>query len=176
MIPVRVLSERLIGRAPVAGDECFLSAILNDPECARWLTPDGKTPPLERAGQVLDVFQTSWVLRLIGPWLWFDKRGDPNGERMDGFRGYGGFFARASDPSNRLELLYAVPSAHWGQGYATEIATAALEQVPALTEDTDIVGFVLPGNMASQAVMRKVGLVEAGETLHAGLTHNLYEF
>lgn len=72
------------------------------------------------------------------------------------------------------DVGFAFLERHWNRGYAAEAARAALahgEQVLGLRR---IVGIVKPHNLASQRVLRKIGLVEAGRiTLPGGSGEDL---
>ncbi len=47
---------------------------------------------------------------------------------------------------------------HWGRGYATEAARAALAYGFGPLQLPEIVAFTVPGNVASQEVMRRIGM------------------
>ena len=58
-----------------------------------------------------------------------------------------------------VEMSWRVFPEVWGQGYASEGAAAALAWGLAhLPADLPIIAFTTPGNLRSQAVMRKIGL------------------
>lgn len=61
-----------------------------------------------------------------------------------------------------LELGYWIARDHWGQGYASEAARAALEVVRALGHKRVLAGHYLD-NPASGRVLRKLGFRETGE-------------
>jgi RimJ/RimL family protein N-acetyltransferase len=50
---------------------------------------------------------------------------------------------------------------HWGQGYATEAARAALEVGFARLDLREIVSFTTVGNVRSRAVMERIGMRDA---------------
>lgn len=58
------------------------------------------------------------------------------------------------------ELVYAIASAHWAQGYATEAAKAALDYAFGTLRLDRIVGVTTPTNTASAAVLRHCGMTE----------------
>jgi RimJ/RimL family protein N-acetyltransferase len=57
-----------------------------------------------------------------------------------------------------VEIGWRLHPAHWGQGYATEAATASKDHGFAGGLD-EIVAFTAAGNVRSQAVMRRIGMV-----------------
>ena len=62
------------------------------------------------------------------------------------------------------QLGYWFGRAHWGQGYATEAATAALDAFFTLTTADAIASGAYVENTASQRVLAKLGFVETGRS------------
>ncbi len=77
---------------------------------------------------------------------------------------------------DEIELGYRLGRAHWGKGYATEIARAsAAHGFGALGFDR-LVAVTYPENAGSRRVLTKAGFVEVGETdLYYGVRCVLYE-
>jgi ribosomal-protein-alanine N-acetyltransferase len=69
---------------------------------------------------------------------------------------------RPDADSPHTALAYAFVRTAWGQGIATEAARAVLDWGSA-EGVTTVVGYVLAGNIASQRVLTKVGMVRTGE-------------
>ncbi len=67
-----------------------------------------------------------------------------------------------------IEIAYRLPQDCWGQGYATEMARAVLEHGFRTLGLARIVGLTWPQNVASQNVLRKVGMRERGLATHYG--------
>lgn len=65
--------------------------------------------------------------------------------------------------SSCRELGYVVREDHWGHGYGTEAARAALEAAPMLGRR--VYATIRSANAPSLAVARKIGLVHRGETI-----------
>lgn len=90
-----------------------------------------------------------------------------------GFAGFVGFSPRVPF---ELALPGIVPRPHeigwrlaraaWGRGYATEGALLALRHGFEVLGLPQIVSFTVPANLASQAVMRRIGLTLRGEFDH----------
>ncbi len=57
-----------------------------------------------------------------------------------------------------VEVGWRLARAHWGSGYATEAAGAAIDHGFTRHGLSEIVSFVLPGNLRSQAVMARLGM------------------
>ena len=68
-----------------------------------------------------------------------------------------------------IELGWAVRDALTGRGYATEIGRAALEWAAAFVPHLPVVAFTEVHNLASRAVMRRLGMRDAGVILREGL-------
>ncbi len=62
-------------------------------------------------------------------------------------------------------LGYWLGRAHWGRGYATEAATAALDHFFASNESDHIISGVFVENAASRHVLQKLGFVETGRQM-----------
>jgi len=82
-----------------------------------------------------------------------------------------------------VEILWRLTPSHWGQGYATEAATAALKVGFEQLDIKEIVSFAVPGNYRSRAVMERLNMIDTGETFehpeipeHSHLReHSLYK-
>ena len=58
----------------------------------------------------------------------------------------------------RAEIGYGLARSAWGHGYATESATAALEDASRHPGITEIVSYTSADNLRSQGVMTRLGL------------------
>ena len=75
---------------------------------------------------------------------------------------------------DEIEVVWAIAPTRWGEGFATELARAA---VGVAFDDLglgEVVAFTLPTNVASRRVMEKSAFVYEREIVHAGLPHVLY--
>ncbi len=69
-----------------------------------------------------------------------------------------------------VEVGWRLARRHWGRGYATEAATAALQVGFERLGLEEIVSFTPLGNHRSRAVMERLGMVFTGETFeHPGV-------
>ncbi len=57
-----------------------------------------------------------------------------------------------------VEAVWTLAAAHWGKGHATEAARAAVRDGFERLGLDEIVAFTTPGNVASQGVMRAIGM------------------
>ena len=84
----------------------------------------------------------------------------PVGRDDGAFIGWG--CLKYTPPTCDVEVGYRLLPGAWGHGYATEIATSLVRYgFETLTLDR-IIGVTHPGNAASQRVLLKSGLAEAG--------------
>lgn len=58
-----------------------------------------------------------------------------------------------------VEIGWRLSAAHWGRGYATEAARAALDVGFTSLALDEIVAFVVPSNVRSQRVMDRIGMM-----------------
>ena len=79
------------------------------------------------------------------------------------------------DGQSEAELGYRLCLKHWGKGYATESAEAALRYGFDDLGLKRIFAFALPQNAASLRVLEKLGGVYRRDFDHADLPHRLYE-
>ncbi len=83
----------------------------------------------------------------------------------------GNVFLRASPRRPEvLELGYHFRSAYWGKGFATEAALALLETAKGKVVEAPVV----PENVRSRRVMRKLGFSVAGQIMQADRLHDLW--
>lgn len=69
-----------------------------------------------------------------------------------------------------VEIGWRLAAGHWGQGYASEAARAALEYGFVALGLDEIVSFTALPNVRSQAVMRRIGMTHPGEVFeHPGV-------
>lgn len=75
---------------------------------------------------------------------------------------------------DEVEVGYAFYPAFWGRGLATEIAGACLDLGRRELRLATMVAVTRPGNLASQHVLRKAGLVYEREFMHEGVVCSLF--
>ncbi|HZQ89447.1 MAG TPA: GNAT family N-acetyltransferase [Gaiellaceae bacterium] len=154
-----IRTERLTLRKPLLGDD--LGEFVVDAEVQRWIGGTAESPR-----DVIERWVRRWELNGVGQFI----------VELDGtFIGRVGFLVwddRTWETSTyevagehaETELGWAILSAHWGHGYATEAARAAREWI-----DRDrIVSLISPENRRSQRVAEKLGArpTERVETPH----------
>ncbi|WP_101758119.1 GNAT family N-acetyltransferase [Oceanicoccus sp. KOV_DT_Chl] len=82
------------------------------------------------------------------------------------FIGFVGLHIPRADlpPSPCVEVLWRLAPSHWGYGYATEAATAALKVAFEQLNLKEVVSFAVPANLRSRRVMARLGMADTGET------------
>lgn len=139
-------TERLTLRPLTPRDAAAYAAMRFHPEVSKWLPP-AVGDPVEAARGSIARFATGWLQRRHAPWGVF------LGERLIGHGGLN--FVPEFD---QTEVLWALHPDVWGNGYATEVARAALSYGFGTLGLELIFAITLPDNLASQAVMKRLGL------------------
>lgn len=155
--PARWESERLALREPVLEDaEWIFRDYAQDPEVSRYLSwrPHGS---LSETQSYLAEVVRDWSQRR-SPWV-MERRSD--GRPLGMFR--------ATQTGPQAELGYVLARAHWGQGYMSEVVSAARalgfkEGLQRITALVDV------GNGASARVLEKAGFQREG-TLRSVCCH-----
>jgi ribosomal-protein-alanine N-acetyltransferase len=92
--------------------------------------------------------------------------------RSDGtFVGRAGFSHYGDTP----ELGYSLARAHWGNGYATEIAGGLRDWFFETQPNDRFIAFAHRDNAGSLAVLHKIGMEHTGEGEVAGMPHQFFE-
>lgn len=154
-------------RQPQPEDLEGYRALFFDKEVERWLRIPPE-PPFSEA----DVFaklsddRWHWDAHGFGPWVLLERE---SGELV----GRAGLKHQMVNGKREVELGWAVRSDRWGRGYATESAEAGIEWAPELGL-RELVALIMEDNSASRRVAEKLGMKEAGMSVHAGLDHLVY--
>lgn len=161
------VTEHLVCRRPGVTTADAYVHLFTDPSIGRWLRPEPLRPfnPADlRRMAARD--RAHWLRHGYGPWA---VRHRESGD----FVGRGGLAWATIEGRRQVELPWAVMTGFQNRGYATEMATAAIE-VARHSGLERLVSLTLPDNLASRRVMEKAGLEFVGEIDHAGLPHRLY--
>jgi ribosomal-protein-alanine N-acetyltransferase len=160
----RVATPRLAGRRPEPGDLEAYQRIWTDARIDEAVWPEALRTA-DRAEMFLRDAIAHWERWGFGPWTML-LAGEPIG--------YAGL--RHDEVAGRpeVEAMWFVDPDHWGHGYATELTREAVRVAFAVLELDSVVAQTVAGNVASRAVMEKLGFAYEGDTVHAGLPHVLY--
>ena len=108
-----------------------------------------------------------WEDHGFGFWIFHDAA---TGELV----GRGGLRRLEIEGTREVEVAYAVVADRWGQGFATEMAEAAVGAAFRNLKLASVVAFTLLANKASRGVMEKVGFSYEREIVYADQPHVLY--
>lgn len=124
--------------------------------------------------------QAPWSLekaekRLQG---WFEEQGRDGTTKYKIIADDGRFVGRAGISKFRneqFELGYSLREQEWGKGYATEAASALTEWFFERGFAPDFIAFTHPENIASQRVLKKIGMRERAPILIDGVLGTAFE-
>jgi RimJ/RimL family protein N-acetyltransferase len=146
----RLETERLILRRWRPEDRAPFAAMNADPRVLRYLSPP--LPP-DRSDALIDRIESCFEARGYGLWA-VEARAESS------FVGFAGLSPvdLAVPFAPAVEVGWRLARAHWGHGYATEAATAALAFGFEQRDLQEIVSFTAQINERSRAVMRRLGM------------------
>ncbi len=144
-----IQTERLVLRAWRDTDRADFAALNADPRVGNWL---GGTLDRAASDAMIDRINASIAANGFGFWA-AERRSDGQLVGAIGIR------RLEEAPGPGIEAGWRLAHAAWGQGYATEGARAALDWGLAHIETPEILAFTAASNLASQAVMRRIGMV-----------------
>ena len=163
MTPTSFTTKRLAAARLSIADFDTLCAMHRDP--AVMATLGGIRRPA-RTRAFLGANLRHWEEYGFGLWIFRDK--------VDGrFVGRGGLRHVVLNGQPEVEINYALMPSFWGQGLATEIATASVDLGTRLGLSS-LVAFTVPDNRGSRHVMEKLGFGYERDILYTGVPHVLY--
>ncbi|TPQ33522.1 N-acetyltransferase [Bradyrhizobium guangdongense] len=156
----RIETDRLILRPWQASDVAANTAMLSDPETARFITPDRKPVTNETIGwRNAAVIMGHWALHGFGMFAVEEKASGRYIGRVGPWcpPGWPGF-----------EVGWGIAKEFRGRGYAVEAAHASIDWTFATFALDRIVHCIVPDNAPSQAVARRLGAAIDGEAEMSG--------
>jgi [ribosomal protein S5]-alanine N-acetyltransferase len=159
---VSLETERLLLRAPVPDDAEALAPMYGDPEVMRYVG-DGRALTRAETEHSVRRMIERWeadgfglfttvrksdgaVIGRVGLLVWNTATWEPT-TRAEG----------ASVPTE-VEVGYTLGRSYWGQGYATEAASAVRDYALRELGAERLIALIVHGNTASENVARKLGL------------------
>ncbi|WP_329740426.1 GNAT family N-acetyltransferase [Dyella sp. A6] len=142
---IRIETERLILRPPQADDFAGWSAFFADPDATRHMGGP-RSEPL--AWRHFLMMVGAWSIEAGSAFSLVDKH---SGQWL----GWTGPWHPVGWPGT--EVGWCLARSAWGQGYATEAATAVLDWVFEHLSWDQVIHLITPDNQASQAVARRLG-------------------
>jgi RimJ/RimL family protein N-acetyltransferase len=146
----RLTTERLDLRAVSEADLDALFGINSDPRVwearpqGRHTTPETTREWIARAAARWEDGLSYWTARLRGT----DEVVGVGGVQLQG-RGH-------------WNLYYRLAPAHWGHGYATELARAGVEAARASRPEVPVLAWIYPHNTASRTLADRLGMIDNG--------------
>lgn len=145
-------TARLILRRYREDDREAFAALNGDPRVGAWL---GGTQDRAASDATMDRINAHIAEHGFGLWG-AERKADG---RLIGFVGLAVVKADALPVGPTIEMGWRLIPEAWGQGLASEGATAALAWAFANLDAPEIVAFTAATNLASQGVMRRIGMV-----------------
>jgi RimJ/RimL family protein N-acetyltransferase len=159
--PDHVETERLTLDRPRLEDLSDLQAVIGDPRVGEHQFPARFRTP-ELTASLLQAALAHWDEHGFGPWI-VRLRGE--------LIGRAGLMTSTFEGRECVEAKWFIAPGHWGRGYATEAARAAIDAGFAELGLTEILAWTMTTNLPSQAVMRRLGFEEIGPIERGGLPH-----
>lgn len=159
-----IQTKRLILRGFRADDVAALHTIVRDREVLRYF-PRTEPWERERVERWLHSQPTHWETHGFG-WYLVEHR---TSAQLMGWCGL-----RVLEDTQEIEVLYLFDKPFWGQGYATEAAQRCVEDGFRHYRLKLIIGLTLLGNIASQRVLEKSGLVFVHQAQYFGVECNRF--
>ena len=142
-------TARLILRPWQSRDVAANTAMLSDPDTARFITPDGEAVTTEIGGwRNAAIISGHWALQGFGMFAVEEKS-------SGGYIGRVGPWSPPEWPG--FEVGWGIARKSRGKGYAVEAARASIDWVFATFEIDEIIHCIEPVNAPSQAVARRLG-------------------
>lgn len=141
-----------------------VAAMLADPQVAATM---GGVRDRQFAAERTTIQETRWREHGFGLWAAYSLDDG-------GFVGRGGIQHTTLEGKDVVEVGWCVVPPRWRQGFASEMATAGLKLGFGKLALPEIVAFTLPHNLASRAVMERLGMTYVRNCVHAGMPHVVY--
>lgn len=151
------LTQRLWLRAPRDSDLDAVYALHADPVCSRF-TPTGPIRSRAAAADLLQDWLAHWQTHGFGCWAIAQR------ERPELVQGFGGLMHDDKTLGDRLglALYFRFCPESWGQGYASEMAQAALQLAFTQLQAGAVLAQVQPANTPSRKTLERIGLLLKG--------------
>ncbi|MDM4766245.1 GNAT family N-acetyltransferase [Pelomonas sp. SE-A7] len=144
-------TARLLLRAPQAADLAALHEIQSDPVSNRF-HPGGLLETQDQAAELLQAWQAHWQVQGFGYWAIALL------ERPGELLGFGGLMNKPVAGRQALSLYFRFRPQAWGQGYAAEMAQAALRLAFGPLQAPAVLAVVQAANTPSRKTLERVGL------------------
>ncbi|WP_426669914.1 GNAT family N-acetyltransferase [Mucilaginibacter sp. McL0603] len=140
-----------------AEEEDAYMALFDDEQVTQHLPYRTRQEHIKIFKQVLDDYAEN---KALGRWGIFNNVDDD-------FMGFC-LLRNYEDEEGKVELGYAMHKKYWGKGLASEMATIMVGYALTHTDAKEIVGITTLGNIGSQKVLEKAGLVRENNFMKEG--------
>ncbi|HEY0057268.1 MAG TPA: GNAT family N-acetyltransferase [Pedobacter sp.] len=163
-------TERLILREILPEDEKGIFQLDSDPDVQQFL---GNKPikSIEEARQIIKFIRQQYIDNGIGRWAVIEKSSD----NFIGWAGLKLIKEPVNNHCNYYDLGYRFIKPYWGQGFATEAATAALNYGFYDMKLNEVFAMTEEGNVNSKHVLQKIGLKFIETFEHESVRHSWYK-
>ncbi len=163
-------TERLILRDFLETDQADLFEMDSDPEVHRYL---GNRPvkTSDEIKPVIEMVRQQYLDNQIGRWIMVEKA---TGNVL-GWAGLKYIRNTMNSTTNFYDVGYRLKQKHWGQGFATEAAKAALEFGFNELNLKEIIGITAIENQASANILKKIGLQFVNQFNDDGMECNWFK-
>lgn len=153
-------TERLLLRKLSPSDAALIQRLNSDEEVMQYIGPTEDS--FEKAQAYVNLRVAQYEDR-PGLGIFVAELSGEDGEISEQEKkSIGWFCLKNLDDSDLIEVGYRLLPDYWNKGFATEGAQALVDHGFAQLGLPEVVGVTLPTNLASQAVLRKVGLTYEG--------------
>jgi RimJ/RimL family protein N-acetyltransferase len=157
-------TDRLVLRELVPRDAEALHQVLGDPETMRFYPHPFSHQETEAW---IERNRKRYAEHGFGLWaMGLRENGDLIGDC--------GLTIQLVDGVDELEVGYHVNRAHWRRGLATEAAGACRDYAFGVLGVDRLIAIILPENVPSQGVARRLGMEVEKESEHAGRRHLIF--
>lgn len=174
---MRIETERLLLRPLLLDDLDAFASFYADPEVMRYLGV-GRTLSREETEASLGRMQRGWEVDGFGQFA-LERKEDGSVVGRCGFLVWDAETltptteAEATGPTE-LEVGYALGRPYWGEGYATEAASAVRDHALGPMGRERLIAFIRPDNVKSRRVAEKLGMRHERDVLLMELPAQLF--
>lgn len=159
-----LLTPRLRLRRFVTQDAEDLFGVLGGKDVLKYFPPM-PSPSLTLAERMIERIGEQWEADGYGLWAV---------ESRDTARLLGRCGFQYLPETKEVEIDYILGPEHWGRGIASEAASTALQHGLDDLGFTRVIGIVHPENLASRAVLKKIGMTFDVQTEYFGMLMDRY--
>jgi RimJ/RimL family protein N-acetyltransferase len=156
-------TSRTCLRRLTPSDADHVLRIFSDPEAMKY-SPAETVQDRAAAADLIGWNQANYERHGVGAWAVIARSSAE-------FLGLAGLMPHATG----WEVFYSFVREHWGQGYATETATACRDHAFARLGQTRLIAIVHPQNLRAVRVALKLGMRESGLIDFWGRPNRLFE-